>query len=171
MSTPTRKPCEAQPDLWFSDDPADQLEAIEACQVCPLNMFACRVLGADEIHGVWGGVLKGRVRQVVQPATKTCGLSSCGREFVVRTASVKFCSRECAKTARLEADRERNRQFAAAQALCAWEGCGKRFTRKMRSQRFCSKPCGRASKRKTAKEAAAAIGANERLRELLEDAS
>lgn len=166
MRTPTRKPCDREPDLWFSSDPTDQHEAAQACSYCPFAI-ACEKFGADEVHGVWGGRLLGSTRTRRQPKPKPCAYAECGKEFVTATASAKYCAPEC----RDLAFNARRRAAHALQAWCAFEPCRKRFTRKMKSQRFCSTECGRKNKRETAKEAARQIRENENLAELMDAAS
>lgn len=47
---PYESPCaSADPELWFSDDVADQLAAVSICQACPV-IDACRDY-ADQIEG------------------------------------------------------------------------------------------------------------------------
>lgn len=163
MRAPTRKPCDREPDLWFSSDPADQYEAAQACSFCPFAI-SCQKFGDGEVHGVWGGRLKGYTKTRRQPTTKVCAYEECGNEFVTATASAKYCTPKCRDLAEVA----RRRAVYAAQSRCAFEPCRKRFTRKMKSQRFCSPKCGQLNKRATAKEAARQIQGNEHLRELLD---
>lgn len=50
-------PCEADPDLWFSEALDDVREAQSRClNGCPLAALdACRARGEGETWGVWGG--------------------------------------------------------------------------------------------------------------------
>lgn len=164
MKTPTRKPCEAQPELWFSDDPADQYEAAQACGFCPLAAV-CESYGDGEIYGVWGSVLRGRTRQVVQPFMATCGWEPCSTEFIARSKSALYCSASCGK----QAAKARARERYASMPRCQWEHCRKPYAPKMKSQRFCSVECGRLHKRKTAREAAATRKRMESGHELLNE--
>ena len=67
-------PCRRDPDLWFSEDPADVEAAKAACLAeCPLRrVIACMDYSFDNniIWGVWGGVSRD------ERVEKTCG--SCG---------------------------------------------------------------------------------------------
>lgn len=50
-------PCQAQPDLWFSDDPSEQALAKDGCQDCPMRRFTtCQAEGWSHEHGVFGGL-------------------------------------------------------------------------------------------------------------------
>lgn len=56
-----RKPCEAEPEAFFS---RRTQEAIETCSHCPL-MLRCRLEGLlHDSHGVWGGLSLGRRRRM-----------------------------------------------------------------------------------------------------------
>lgn len=50
------KPCDSNPELWFSENPADMETAADKCFDCPL-MLTCGDKGLTEEHGVWGGIL------------------------------------------------------------------------------------------------------------------
>jgi WhiB family transcriptional regulator, redox-sensing transcriptional regulator len=55
-------PCHRQnPQLWFSDQPADLQVAKEYCQPCPMRR-ACLAGAVErhEPHGVWGGEIFAR---------------------------------------------------------------------------------------------------------------
>ena len=59
-----RRPCQADPEAWYADDPADQAEAAKACRHCPFKtacLEAALVVehgrGTTGRHGVWGGLL------------------------------------------------------------------------------------------------------------------
>lgn len=162
MATPTFKPCEREPELWFSTDPVDQLEAAQACSFCPL-VAACEARGEGEVFGVWGGRVRGYTRERRQPKPKPCGYAECGKEFVTATAAAKYCTPQCRDLAQVA----RQRAAAAARVWCALESCRNGFTPVNRGQRFCSVACGRKNKRATAKEKARKIRENEHLRELV----
>lgn len=52
MSTP----CQAEPDLWFSSNPDDILEAKTACNTCPVaNECARLALAIRPSDGIWAG--------------------------------------------------------------------------------------------------------------------
>jgi hypothetical protein len=52
-------PCTAQPELWFSDDPADRAEAAEACTFCPARPVCANFATSNrEVHGTWAGVAR-----------------------------------------------------------------------------------------------------------------
>jgi hypothetical protein len=153
-----KTPCTYDPSLWFSDQPHEQLAAIQACGGCPIQE-ACRELGRRETSGVWGGVLKGRRHnKVVQPDTRKCQLPGCGEEFAARNVTAKFCSDQC----RIYAARNRaqKRRGGPRTLLCAWAACGVEFTPRSASARFCSTECRAAAKK-------ARVGGGERLRVLV----
>lgn len=79
-------------DLWFSEDPIDQLEAVRLCHTCPI-MNACRPMGTGEIHGVWGGVIYGGTRLALEPIE--CDNPECGKSFTPKSTRVRFCSPKC----------------------------------------------------------------------------
>lgn len=50
------EPCRADPDVWFSDDPANVRKALSGCLDCPV-VDACRDWGMEhERYGTWGGM-------------------------------------------------------------------------------------------------------------------
>ena len=52
MSTP----CQAEPDLWFSNNPDDIFEAKTACSTCPIvNACASMALKLQPSDGIWAG--------------------------------------------------------------------------------------------------------------------
>lgn len=53
---PVQSPCQTNPDLWFSDNKEDKLEAKLTCMSCPLKVD-CKRTAIDnrEKFGVWGG--------------------------------------------------------------------------------------------------------------------
>jgi len=54
-------PCEADPDLWFSEKAEDIAQAKEACGFCPVRA-ECAELGEEEEFGVWGGMTSDEIR-------------------------------------------------------------------------------------------------------------
>jgi transcriptional regulator of acetoin/glycerol metabolism len=48
------KPCEGNPEFWFSEIASEIEEAKQACGFCPVRE-ECTELGEDEEFGVWGG--------------------------------------------------------------------------------------------------------------------
>ncbi|PRY06091.1 WhiB family transcriptional regulator [Kineococcus rhizosphaerae] len=50
-------PCQADPELWFSERRADRVRASFRCRDCPL-LAPCRAYArsAGERAGVWGGI-------------------------------------------------------------------------------------------------------------------
>jgi DNA-binding NtrC family response regulator len=48
------KPCEGNPESWFSEIASEIEEAKQACGFCPVRE-ECAELGEDEEFGVWGG--------------------------------------------------------------------------------------------------------------------
>ncbi len=75
-----RMPCQREPQLWFSDRPADLERAKAMCRTCGVRL-ACLAGALDraEPHGVWGGEIlqdgavialkrpRGRPRKHVRP--------------------------------------------------------------------------------------------------------
>lgn len=55
MSDQKKTACQVQPDLWFSEERADQLVAKAACMKCPIRV-PCEELGWEQPHGIWGGL-------------------------------------------------------------------------------------------------------------------
>lgn len=53
---PVTSACQDNPDLWFSDNDRDKIEAKLICLECPLKV-ACKSTAIDnrEKHGIWGG--------------------------------------------------------------------------------------------------------------------
>lgn len=107
MTTPCRT---YHRDVWFSEDPWDQLEAVQLCHTCPIEL-ACRPAGSGEIHGVWGGVIYGGTR--LKPDPIECGNPECGKEFVPKSTRVRFCSPAC-RTRADTISRRKPRQKSAA---------------------------------------------------------
>lgn len=89
MTTPCRT---YDRDVWFSEDPWDQLEAVQLCHTCPIEQ-TCRPMGTGEIHGVWGGVIYGGTRLKLDPIK--CGNPECSKEFTPKSTRVRFCSPKC----------------------------------------------------------------------------
>ena len=54
-------PCEADPDLWFSEKAEDIAQAKEACGFCPVRTEWAG-LGEEEESGVWGGMTWDEIR-------------------------------------------------------------------------------------------------------------
>lgn len=53
-----RIPCTEQPDLWFSDRPAEVERAKQLCGTCPVRAEClAAALDRNEPWGVWGGEL------------------------------------------------------------------------------------------------------------------
>lgn len=154
-----KTPCTVEPDLWYSQDPDDQYEAITACGFCPIRT-ECRTYGNDELGGVWGGRLMGNHgRPVVQPVEKQC--ASCGYPFVARQSRAKFCTKKCqdaASNAKARVD-----WTAHATKMCPV--CGDEFTPRSASAVYCCKE-HRAVAKKQRREAEAGVG-GERLRALV----
>lgn len=50
-------PCQREdPELWFSEMPADLEQAKTHCQICPIRGFCLSgAVERHEPHGVWGG--------------------------------------------------------------------------------------------------------------------
>lgn len=49
------------PEMWFSDDPADTIAAIKVCKRCPIQSSCLQgAIDRRERHGVWGGKRFGR---------------------------------------------------------------------------------------------------------------
>ncbi|WP_200209067.1 WhiB family transcriptional regulator [Micromonospora coerulea] len=60
--------CDTNPDLFFSDSPADVEAAKDGCLDCPLSRFnACQAEGWRHEYGVFGG-LSGDDRKAADPA-------------------------------------------------------------------------------------------------------
>lgn len=53
--------------LWASTDIVDQYRAVLGCHRRPIEE-ACRVLGEEEIHGVWDGVVRGQTGVANSPS-------------------------------------------------------------------------------------------------------
>jgi hypothetical protein len=50
-------PCQADPDLWFSESLASTALAKSICSSCPLQGKCLELaISGNEVHGVWGGV-------------------------------------------------------------------------------------------------------------------
>ena len=60
--------CWADPTLWSSERLTDLNRAAQACAGCPL-LDPCAEAGVDEVHGVWGGIV--RDRRCAHPVTVT----------------------------------------------------------------------------------------------------
>jgi WhiB family transcriptional regulator, redox-sensing transcriptional regulator len=60
--------CKDDPELWFSSDPDDVMNAKALCHTCPF-IVDCQELGVNERHGVWGGIYRreGRVADGPRP--------------------------------------------------------------------------------------------------------
>lgn len=50
-------PCKIDPELWFSEESEDILEAQDRCLDCPL-FVQCREAGKGEPYGIWGGTTR-----------------------------------------------------------------------------------------------------------------
>lgn len=51
-------PCRRQPELWFTDSPAEAEHAKRLCQQCPIRSACLQgALERQEPWGVWGGQL------------------------------------------------------------------------------------------------------------------
>lgn len=87
-------PCGSNPDLWLSTEPEDQYAAILACHSCPFEK-PCEEIGRREIHGVWGGVLRGRTGVARQPTRRVCQWRECAELFVSTNPRAKYCSQRC----------------------------------------------------------------------------
>lgn len=57
MHDGTPRPCENDPELWFSTGPQDRQRAVRACVTCPL-LQPCRAyaLATRPPYGVWGAL-------------------------------------------------------------------------------------------------------------------
>lgn len=84
-----RRPCQADPEAWYADDPADQAAAAKACRHCPVKaacLEAALVVehgrGTTGRHGVWGGLL---------PAERTAVARRNGEKIRYRTAPSVAC--------------------------------------------------------------------------------
>lgn len=55
-------PCEATPELWFSERAEDVAQAKETCGFCPVRE-ECSQLGDNEEYGVWGGMTPEELRR------------------------------------------------------------------------------------------------------------
>lgn len=109
-------PCQAEPELWDSTDPADQAEARVACGFCPVRE-SCATLAYGEIHGTWAGTVMGRTavapgsrRKPQQPRDPgnpvACAWPECGRIFDRHRPDKRFCSTACQRKASVVARRE-----------------------------------------------------------------
>lgn len=71
-------------DLWFSSVPSEREEAKRLCHTCPLAL-ACRQLGKQQTHGVWGGldgsVERGPHRDLPERNARIIELRSQGATF------------------------------------------------------------------------------------------
>jgi WhiB family redox-sensing transcriptional regulator len=104
-------PCKSNPDLFFSDNLTETLQAQKLCFGCP-QLEECRELGKDEEHGVWGGTTatgrqEARRLQVIKAtkerneklkALKAEGrsISAIAREMDMARSSVTFILRQLA---------------------------------------------------------------------------
>lgn len=58
---------DADPELFFSGDEADQKVALQLCDGCPVREPCLRFALLDgQMHGVWGGTLEPRRRQMIR---------------------------------------------------------------------------------------------------------
>lgn len=58
---------DADPDLFFSTDDEQQQIALQMCEGCPVREPCLRFAVLDgQMHGVWGGVLEPRRRQMIR---------------------------------------------------------------------------------------------------------
>lgn len=66
MHDGTPRPCENDPELWFSKTIEDKQKAIKACAGCPL-LVPCRAyaLAQQPSHGIWGGLTETGRRKVL----------------------------------------------------------------------------------------------------------
>jgi WhiB family redox-sensing transcriptional regulator len=63
-------PCRRQPELWFSDSPAEVEQAKRLCKQCPIRSLCLQgALQRQEPWGVWGGHLfeSGRIAPRKRP--------------------------------------------------------------------------------------------------------
>lgn len=76
------------PDLWFSEEPADVREAVRVCGNCPA-LVECRTASVAEPFGVWGGVpdpTQGRKAGLPSRYVRQKGLHPHGRDKRVTEA-------------------------------------------------------------------------------------
>ena len=133
MSTP----CQLDPEKWVGDDLDRRVEAVLACQSCPLFDACARDATRNPpTHGVWAGVDYSR-NSVTAGRISEC--LHCGITVVSKKAGRprRYCSAECMYRARYERTQESRN--------C--EACGKEFhknglsKRQWAGRRFCSQKC------------------------------
>jgi hypothetical protein len=104
------------PDLWFSEDYFEQLEAARRCGDCPAIEW-CRQNFAREPRGVWAGEIRGKRLIPQRPAgeARPCAADDCLRVFEPRNRAARYCSAECQqRTRRRERAEEAARGLAIA---------------------------------------------------------
>lgn len=147
-------PCEASPEIWFSDRADDIAEAKAACGHCPaLNACLELVARIELAHGPQFGVWAARTPSERSPG-KTCRIEGCGQVAVVlsaRAGEAAYCSPEHSaegrriKKAEADAKRGKTRTWTKRTITCA--GCGRE--RKLYARGMCSQ-CERIAKRRSA---------------------
>ncbi len=81
-------PCEADPELWFSERAEDITQAKEACGFCPVRE-ECAELGDNEEFGVWGGMTPDEIRRAKR--FRLVALEECTNSKI-RTMQAEGCS-------------------------------------------------------------------------------
>jgi hypothetical protein len=72
----TDRPCQNDPELWFSNSRKEKNQAIRACAGCPL-LQPCRTyaLAEQPSHGIWGGLTETE-RRKYRKGIPACGTRS-----------------------------------------------------------------------------------------------
>lgn len=117
------------PDLFFPQQGGPVKEALAVCATCPV-IEPCKVAGAKELFGIWGGMTVEQRRKVRwghgrAPGATYGACQTCGKP--VPRARAMFCSRACRYVEKVRT------------ATCA--GCGIEFTPKKNSRVYHSREC------------------------------
>lgn len=80
------------PNLWFSNNAADQAEAKQICGVCPIKVTCLAgAITRRERTGCWGGVLF--TPRWIPWTRRRCAV--CARRFVAQRSAQIYCRRKC----------------------------------------------------------------------------
>ncbi|MBK3559332.1 WhiB family transcriptional regulator [Streptomyces sp. MBT56] len=112
---PLPHPCEAAPEIWFSERAQEIAEAKRACGFCPVRA-ECVKLGENEEFGVWGGMTAEEIRHAKRLRAAQLEEQVNGRIFLMQKAgmSVSAMARELGIARKTLADRLNKKTAIAA---------------------------------------------------------